>query len=298
MDAVLNTPLDTVGTLEVISMMLLLVAIPLLPLELWRRYRRGHLTWGSVREMAASASTLIPTVLAGSATVAFITALFAGASALTPWTIETGWASALACLILIDFLYYWDHRCGHRVRLYWAVSHSVHHSSPQFDQTTGLRISFVDGFLSPWFYTPALLAGFDPLLVVACFGIILSYQQWLHTETIGRLGWFDRWFNSPSNHRVHHGVQNPYLDRNYGAVLMVWDRMFGTWTPETEAPVYGLVHPINSANPLTVHIAEIRALIRDLRRAGDWSTRLQLLFHPPGTVPLTAGSNADAGSAL
>ena len=121
-------------------------------------------------------------------TVAFIVGLLNAGSSLAIMRIPTTPLSALGCLVLCDFLYYVDHRAGHRVRLYWAISHSVHHSSPQYDQTTALRVSVVDGYTSPWFQVPAVLVGFDPILVLASFGVIISYQQWIHTESIGKLG--------------------------------------------------------------------------------------------------------------
>lgn len=254
-----------------------------LPVELWRLRRQGRLTLAYAREMLASASPLVPTLLAGGVVAAFVGGLYGAAASLAAWEIPTGPASALACLLLVDFLFYWDHRCGHRVALLWAASHSVHHSSPQFDQTTGFRVSVLDGFISPWFYLPAVLAGFDPLLVVACLGVVLGYQQWLHTETVGRLGWLDGWLNTPSNHRVHHGVQDAYLDRNYGGVLMVWDRLFGTYAAEGEPPRYGLVHPIGGSGPVLVHTAGLVQLARAMRRVRGLRRRLALLFLPPGT---------------
>ncbi|WP_309628531.1 sterol desaturase family protein [Brevundimonas sp.] len=254
----------------------------MLPIELWSR--RRSLNIAALKEMAASAGVLLPALATSGLVLAFVSALMTTADALTPWRIPTTWWSALLCLLLVDFLFYWDHRIAHRVRSIWAVSHSVHHSSHQFDQTTGLRVSFADGFISPWFYLPAVLTGFDPLLVAASFGVMVGYQQWLHTETIGRLGWFDRVFNSPANHRVHHGSQDHYLDKNYGGILIVWDRLFGTWEPEGEQPVYGLTTPIGSSHLWTVHTAEIGTLWRDLKAAGSWRDRLRLLLAPPGTV--------------
>jgi sterol desaturase/sphingolipid hydroxylase (fatty acid hydroxylase superfamily) len=129
---------------------------------------------------------------------------------------------------------------------------------------------------------PLVVVGFDPLLVVAAFGFNLGYQQWLHTETIGSLGWFDGVFNSPANHRVHHGSQPLYLDRNYGGVLIVWDRLFGTWQRETEPAVYGLTRPLGSANPIDVHLAEAMLLWRDVRATTGWRRRMALLLRPPG----------------
>lgn len=274
--------MSIIDWLELLSLALAAAFFLFLPLELWRRWRLGRLDRVAVKEMLASASPYLPTLALNGVTLGFIAALFAGAAALAPWQIPVSWPGALACLVLVDLLYYVDHRCGHQIGLYWAVSHSVHHSSPQFDQTTGLRISFIDGFISPWFYTPAILIGFDPLLVGACLGLILAYQQWIHTETIGRLGWFDRVFNSPANHRVHHGAQAQYLDKNYGAILMLWDRMFGTYQAEDEAPRYGLVTPIGSVNPIAVHVAELVTLWRRMRKAASWRHKLALLWLPPG----------------
>lgn len=256
-----------------------------LPWELVRYWRAGRLDGARLGEMLASASPLLPTLLLGSAIIAFILALFGAAAALAPWKIPVnGWTAALA-LLVVDFMYYWDHRVAHQNRSYWALAHSMHHSSPQYDQTTGLRVSFVDGFFSPWFYLPPLLIGFDPLLIGACLTVILGYQQWLHTEAIGKLPWLDGWLNTPSNHRVHHGVQAQYQDRNYGAILIVWDRLFGTWAREEEPVRYGVTHPIGSSHPLTVHLYEARRLWADLRNTPRWRDRLRRLWHAPDWKP-------------
>lgn len=272
-------------TLEMLATALSALFVVFLPLETWRRHRAGRLDRRSVREMLASASPLLPTLLAGPLVLAFIAALYGLAHALTPLRLPVDWGTAALALLLVDFLYYWDHRAAHRVRAYWAIGHSVHHSSWQYDQTTAFRISFVDGFISPWFYLPAVLLGFHPMLVVACLGLVLAYQQWLHTESVGRLGWLDAIFNTPSNHRAHHAVQPQYIDRNYGAVLIVWDRLFGTYVREDEAPVYGLTEQIGSAHPWRVHAAEALKLWRDLRRTPRWRDRWRMLWHPPGWVP-------------
>ncbi len=271
--------MTVIPALELLASALSGAFFVLLPIELWRR--RRTLTKAAWKEMAANAGVVLPVLATGGVVVAFIALLWGAADALTPWRVPTTWGSAIACLLLVDFLFYWDHRTAHRVRAIWAVAHSVHHSSFQFDQTTGLRVSFVDGFTSPWFYLPAVFAGFDPLLVAACFGVMLAYQQWLHTEAIGRLGWFDRVFNSPSNHRAHHGTQQAYLDKNYGGILIVWDRLFGTWAPEREPPVYGLTTPLGSSNLWAVHTAEAKTLWHELNAARSWRARLRLLLSPP-----------------
>lgn len=275
-------PNTLAGLLDYSAMILGTLALVLfLPFELWRRYRAKALTRQSWLEMLANISPLVPTILTGGIVTAFVIGLFSAAAALAPWQLPVNIWTALAAFILVDAVYYCDHRIGHRVNLMWAVSHSVHHSSPLFNQTTALRISFIDGFISPWYYTVIILIGFDPLLVAAAFGLNLAYQQWIHTEVIGKLGWFDRWFNSPSNHRVHHGSQPQYLDKNYGGVLMIWDRIFGTYEPEGEPVIYGLTNPINSVNPWKVHFEEASRLARKFGALKTVRAKLRLLVLGP-----------------
>jgi sterol desaturase/sphingolipid hydroxylase (fatty acid hydroxylase superfamily) len=256
----------------------------LLPLELWRLHRAkalGKRTW---LEILANFSPIIPVMLTYSIVLAFVTWLFSSVAAFALIKLPINIWTILSAIILVDFMYYWDHRLGHRVRSLWAFSHSVHHSSPLFNQTTGLRISFIDGFISPWYYTPIILLGFDPFLVASAFGLVLAYQQWIHTETIGKLGWFDVIFNSPSNHRVHHGIQEQYLDKNYGAIFMIWDHIFGTYEPEGETVRYGLVHQINSVNPIQVHLAEGIRFIKKFATLSNWRQRLTYAFKGPDVV--------------
>lgn len=253
----------------------------LLPFELWHLWRQGRLDRQRLLEMLASASPLLPTLLTGGVVTAFIIGLYTFAATLAPWHLPVTWWSMLLSILAVDFMYYWDHRAGHRNGVYWAIAHSVHHSSPSFDQSTGLRVSFIDGFISPWFYVPVVLAGFHPLLVGAALAFIIGWQQWLHTETIGRLPALDPWLNTPANHRVHHGVQPQYNDRNFGAVLMVWDRLFGTYAAEEEPVRYGITHPVGSVNPVVVHLAEARRLLVAVLAARGWRARLTLLWSVP-----------------
>lgn len=278
-------PATLTGMLDYGAMALGALALAIfLPFELWRQYRAKKLTKQNCLEMLANVSPQLPTILVGGLVLAFVTWLFTAAAALAPWKLPVNIWTALAAIILVDAVYYWDHRIGHRVNLMWAVSHSVHHSSPLFNQTTALRISFIDGFISPWFYTSIILIGFDPLLVAAAFAFNLAYQQWIHTEVIGKLGWFDKWFNSPSNHRVHHGSQEQYLDKNYGGVLMIWDRLFGTYEPESEPAIYGLTNPISSVNPWKVHFEEASRLIGKFRVLKTLRAKMQLLGLRPDAV--------------
>lgn len=257
----------------------------LLPLELWKLKRDGRLDRAVFKELLASASPLVPVVL---------TSGLAGAWALTCWSAVaalTGprWAltplSVGVAFVLVDLSYYLEHRCLHRVRLLLAAMHSVHHSSPHFNQATALRVSFVDGVTMPFFHLPLIVLGFEPALVLALLVLNLSYQQWIHTELVGALPWLDGWLNTPSNHRVHHSSEARYLDKNYGGVLMVWDRLFGTWAPEVGEMRYGLTTPLASHHPWAVHFAEVGRLIAALRATPRWSDRLARLFRGPEWEP-------------
>jgi sterol desaturase/sphingolipid hydroxylase (fatty acid hydroxylase superfamily) len=275
------TPASVVALLETVALWLGLALVLLLPFELWRQHRAKTLTRQTWFEIGANLSTLIPTVLVAGIVSVFVLWLFTTAATLAPWQLPVNIWTVIGAILFVDAVYYLDHRIGHRVRLMWAISHSVHHSSPIFNQTTGLRISFIDGFISPWFYAVIVLLGFDPALVGAAFGLNLAYQQWIHTETIGKLGWFDWWFNSPSNHRVHHGSQHQYLDKNYGGILMIWDHLFGTYEPEGEKVVFGLTTPIDSVNPWKVHTAEISRLMGKFLQLRTFRSRMRLLFTGP-----------------
>ena len=165
--------------------------------------------------------------------------------ALALWRLpaDAWWVWALG-LLFYDFMYYWHHRLGHEMGVLWAA-HVVHHQSEDYNLGTALRQTS-SGFLLGWvFYLPLAIAGIPPLVFGAVALIDLLYQYWIHTEQVGRLGWFDRVFASPSNHRVHHAVNDRYLDKNYGGILILWDRMFGTFEDERadDKPVYGTRKP-------------------------------------------------------
>ncbi|MEM6926033.1 MAG: sterol desaturase family protein [Myxococcota bacterium] len=227
-------------------------------------------------------------------------ALYFGVASLTPLSIPTTWATALLCLLLVDLGYYWEHRLSHEVTVFWASFHSTHHSANHYDQSVGLRTSFTEYLLNVLALgaNVALIAvGFHPLLVLASYGLMLAWQQWIHTETVGRLPWLDGWLNTPSNHRVHHGRNPEYLDRNYGGIFMVWDRLFGTYTPETVPVDYGLVHRLESHHPVAVHFSVWLGLAPKLARARTWGEVGRLLLGPPTptVTPRDAGSANHTG---
>ncbi len=193
------------------------------------------------------------------------------------------WWVWLVALILYDFLYYWHHRLGHEVALLWAA-HAVHHQSEEFNLSTALRQTS-SGFLFGWaFYLPMALLGFPPLVFVVVALIDLLYQYWIHTEQIGRLGWFDRIFASPSNHRVHHAINDRYLDRNYGGILIIWDRIFGSFEEEdpAEPVVYGTRSQLRRFEPISANLQVYGQLWQDARDLPSWCQRIELCLRPPG----------------
>ncbi|HSX61080.1 MAG TPA: sterol desaturase family protein [Tahibacter sp.] len=192
----------------------------------------------------------------------------------------------LSGLLIYDFLYYWHHRMGHEVGVLWAA-HVVHHQSEEFNLSTALRQTS-SNFLLGWiFYLPMAVLGYPPLVFVAVGLIDLLYQYWIHTEQIGKLGWFDRVFASPSNHRVHHGVNDRYLDKNYGGILILWDRLFGTYADEDddEPVIYGTRSPLRRYSPIWSNVEVYAALARDCWRTRRWRDKFAVWWKPPGWRP-------------
>lgn len=192
----------------------------------------------------------------------------------------------IGALVGYDFCYYWLHRMGHEVNVLWAA-HVVHHQSECYNLSTALRQTSSGALLGWIFYLPLALAGV-PVEVFAVVALIdLLYQYWIHTEEIGRLGWFDRVFASPSNHRVHHAVNDRYVDRNYGGILVLWDRLFGTFQPELDEdpPVYGTRSPLRSWNPLWANAEVYWSILVDALHARRWRDRLQIWLRRPGWRP-------------
>jgi sterol desaturase/sphingolipid hydroxylase (fatty acid hydroxylase superfamily) len=197
----------------------------------------------------------------------------------SPWV----WIGAL---LLYDFCYYWLHRAGHEVGILWAA-HVVHHQSERYNLSTALRQTGSGALLGWLFYLPMAVLGV-PVEVFAVVAVIdLIYQYWIHTELVPKLGWFDRVFASPSNHRAHHAVNERYLDKNYGGLFILWDRLFGTFVEEDDADpvVYGTRAPLRSFNPLWANLEVYAALWRDTWRTARWRDRLRLWFGKPGWRP-------------
>ena len=189
------------------------------------------------------------------------------------------WTWALA-ILAADFSYYWMHRIEHRVRLFWAI-HSVHHSSTEFDLTTGLRLAWIESLFEWMFFVPMMLIGFDLIQTIVSILIVIAYQTWIHTKYIKKLGWLDSVFNTPSTHRVHHGSNSQYIDKNFGGILMIWDQLFGSYQAEQETVIYGLTKNIGTSNPIKINLFEWIALYRDLRCKNTTKKKAFCLFGPP-----------------
>ena len=194
--------------------------------------------------------------------------------------------SIFICFILDDCRYYWSHRLSHTIRWCWAA-HVIHHSSQHYNLSTALRqpwFSVVNGLLI--LQLPLIFLGFDPLVVLFVASLNLFYQFFIHTETIDKLPkWVEALFNTPSHHRVHHGRNLRYLDANYAGVLIIWDKLFGTFVPEQsdEKVQYGLVHNIGTFNPIRVATHEYVSIFKDVLKANiSWKDRFHYLFSPPG----------------
>ncbi|MBY0442307.1 MAG: sterol desaturase family protein [Mycobacteriaceae bacterium] len=207
---------------------------------------------------------------------------------LAPWHLPSGqWYTWVIAVVGVDLLFYTYHRMAHRIRLIWAT-HQAHHSSAYFNFATALRQKWNNsGEILIW--VPLPLLGIPPWMVFASFSLNLIYQFWVHTERIAKLPrLFEFVFNTPSHHRVHHGMDQIYLDKNYGGIFIIWDRIFGSFQPELFRPHYGLTKPVDTFNIWTLQTREYVAIARDLRSATRWRDCLGYLFGPPGWRPNTA----------
>ncbi|MDN3610299.1 sterol desaturase family protein [Vibrio ostreicida] len=196
--------------------------------------------------------------------------------------IEMGAMSFICLLILQDFLYYWFHRASHRIRWMWAA-HVAHHSSERMNFSTAFRQSLTYPIAGMWlFWVPLVIIGFEPKWVLFSVLFNLGLQFFVHTQWVRSLGPLESVFNTPSHHRVHHGRNPQYIDKNYAGVLIIWDRLFGTFEPEVETVRYGITKPVNSDNPLVVTFHLWAEIFHDVRR-NDLSTKqkIQRLLSPP-----------------
>lgn len=203
---------------------------------------------------------------------------------LTPLEIPINVYTWILSFFVADFTYYWMHRLEHEHRILWA-SHSVHHSSQDYNLTISMRLSIIEGLFEWIFLIPMVLIGFTPFQAIVSLVLVAQFQTWIHTERIKKLGWLDEVFNTPSVHRVHHGSNNKYLDKNYGGVLIIWDKLFGTFQREEEKVIYGLTKNIETNNPITINFIEYKNILKDVKRCRTLRDKIKIVFGRTGWYP-------------
>ena len=258
----------------------LLIGLELLA-ERWRgtNYYRVNdsltsLATGTINQLVSVINKLIPFT---------VYVMLYDSVALYTWP-DSIWTWVIA-FVLYDFCYYWNHRMGHEMNILWA-SHVVHHSSEEYNLTTALRQTGT-GMLSFVFYLPLAIMGFDPMVILSVGALNLIYQFWVHTRHVGKLGWYEWIFVTPSNHRGHHAQNTVYIDKNYGGVFILWDRLFGTYQEELDddLPVFGIRGAVRSFNPLWVNFQIYNQLFWDAVHTRNWWHKLTIWFRRTGWRP-------------
>ncbi len=205
------------------------------------------------------------------------------------WDVENSVLSYAILFIAVDFFYYWFHRMAHEVNIFWGT-HIVHHQSEDYNFSVALRQSSLQALVSTSFYLPLAILGFHPAAFVTISSFQTLYQFWIHTKTIDKLPrWVEYIFNTPSHHRVHHGRNPEYIDKNHGGTLIIFDRMFGTFQPEVAPVVYGVTKSLDSWNPIWANMDYYADLREDWKRIPSWGDRARLLLQKPGWLPESMG---------
>jgi sterol desaturase/sphingolipid hydroxylase (fatty acid hydroxylase superfamily) len=277
---------------------LLVVMLPLVVaasvVEAWVLSRRRAYDWRAMGVSMFDLATRVTLQLLVPLSLAGPLLHWAEQHRLATLTLE-GWQAVLLLFLGQEFCYYWYHRAAHRVRWFWG-NHSVHHSPNELNLSAAYRIGPLGRITgSTLFFVPLAWLGFDPKVVMQVLSLNLLYQFWLHATWIPRLGWLEYVLNTPSSHRVHHAANPEYLDANFGGVLIVFDRLFGTYVAERDdLPCrYGLVVPIQGHNPLKIQFGQWLAMLRDVARARSLRAALGHLFGPPGWAPDGPGQTTE-----
>jgi sterol desaturase/sphingolipid hydroxylase (fatty acid hydroxylase superfamily) len=259
---------------------LLPVFLGLIVLE-YRHARHLYIPNESLASFAIALGATTITTFSKAYEMAFYFLLYQWAEPVRTYLIGTGvW---VLCLIGDDFNFYWFHRISHNVRVLWAA-HLPHHSARTFNLTVSVRNGCFVAFYKPifWFWMPLL--GFEPAMIATCLIINAYYQFFLHSQLVPALPLLSKVFNTPYLHQIHHSRNPEYLDKNHAGILIVWDRLFGTFQERLPdvPPLYGITYDIGSDNPVTHHLSEFQAILRDVRRATNWKDRLRYVVGPPG----------------
>lgn len=270
------------------------IAVPLffiaIAFEAWLAKRRGLEVYrlnDAVSDLSAGVAQQVIQVLVKSIQLGIYIWVYEN-SKLMEWS-ASSLGTWLFTMIAVDFAYYWWHRASHEINLFWAT-HEIHHSSEDYNLAVALR----QGIFTPWsslpFYLPLAIIGIPPIVWATSNALNTLYQFWIHTELVRKLSPFwESWLNTPSHHRVHHGINPQYLDKNYAGILIIWDRMFGSWEPEVEPVVYGLVKPLESFHVLWGqfhYFAQMKRMAGVARNAGEW---LSAFFKGPEWKPEAMG---------
>ncbi len=253
--------------------------------ELWVARRRRQAVYGAadtVNNLHLGVGSQVVGVMSLGLMFGLYVWVYEGA-ALAAWPMQAWWAWVLA-FVAQDFLYYVFHRASHQVAFLWAA-HAVHHQSERYNLSVALRQSWVQQFFSGLFYLPLAVAGVPPLMFGTVAAINTLYQFWIHTELIDRMGPLEKVINTPSHHRVHHGTDAAYVDRNHAGMLIVWDKLFGTFVEETDRPRYGTLAPVRSFEPVWANVQVWRLLWQKARAAPRLRDKIAVWFRPPGWLP-------------
>jgi alkylglycerol monooxygenase len=269
-------------------------AIPLfsimIALEAWFTHRRGSAEYSDGKDAWNNIFLGFMSVVFGALFGLVTGSIYLFAYSLAPFKFPAdAWWTWVALFFLDDLFYYIFHRASHETRLFWNF-HVVHHSSEQFNLSVAVRQSWFSGVLHWIFYAPIMLLGFAPWMFALMHGFNLIYQFWIHTKLIHRLGPLEFVLNTPSHHRVHHGVNEAYLDRNYAGVLIIWDRFFGSFVEESEEPRYGIIKPVRSYNPLWINTHAWVETLDAIKGQRTFGGKFRCIFGSPNLDVETAAA--------
>ena len=204
------------------------------------------------------------------------------------WEIPSNWFTLIILFVATDFAYYWAHRMSHEINLFWS-GHVVHHQSEDYNLSVALRQSSFQVIWTAAFYFPLAVIGFRPLDFALMAALTTLYQFWIHTELIGKLGFLEYFMVTPSHHRVHHGRNPKYIDKNHGGTFIVWDMMFGTYQVEEETPTYGITTPVNSWNPVWANFSHYKIMLHEMKQIPGFVDKVKYVFYKPGWLPEDLG---------
>jgi len=273
-----------------IPVFFLLIGIELV-YDAWQKRKSGEGLYrlnDALNNIACGVIEQITGVFAKVFTVGAFVVVYEWAQPFRPYDMPSNWFFYIAAFVAIDLAYYWSHRLSHQVNLFWT-GHVIHHQSEDYNLSVALRQGAFQKLFTFWVYLPLAALGVPPMWFALSVGLNLLYQFWIHTEVVRSMGPLEWVLNTPSHHRVHHGRNPQYIDKNHAGVFIIWDRMFGTFAPEVERPTYGITKPTGTFNPVWAHTLPFVELGRELRAIPSFADKVRYLFKPPGWYPASLG---------